>query len=231
MCLYSIAALPSISDLEITSTPPSTFTVSWSEYIIPGVTVKYYYVCIRTDPASTDCDSEVVLDPSVLSYTISDLSSGVYYLTVYADTVEYGRITESGTFTLTVTGPPAAVENFAAVVISSSEIYYTWDEYVLLEGDLVGYVICLKKDLSQTGCDNLGNLGPLDTSYSATGLDSCTVYYASIFAQTSFGTSLESDIVSTSTQGGGESMCINIIWYLYRLCGSRTFPLVNGCCF
>ena len=168
-------------------------------------------MCIRTDPASTDCDSEVKLNSSVLSYTISDLSSGVYYLTVYADTVEYGRITESGTFTLTVTGPPAAVENFAAEVISSSEIYYTWDPYVLLEGDLLGYEICLKKDLSQTGCVALGSLGPSDTSYLATGLDSSTVYYASIFAQTSVGTSLESNIVSASTQGGGESMCINIV--------------------
>ena len=213
MCLYSIAALPSVSDLEITSTPPSTFTVSWSEYIIPGVTVVYYYVCIRTDPASTDCDTEVVLDPSVLSYTISDLSSGVYYLTVYADTVEYGRITESGTFTLTVTGPPAAVENLSAEVISSSEIYYTWDVYVLLGGDLLGYVICLKKDLSQTGCDNLGNLGPSDTSYSATGLDSSTVYYASIVAQTSVGTSLKSDSVSAVTQGGGLFTNLNIFCY------------------
>ena len=173
----------------------------------------YYYVCIRTDPASTDCDSEVVLDPSVLSYTISDLSSGVYYLTVYADTVEYGRIPESGTFTLTVTGPPAAVENLSAEVISSSEIYYTWDVYVLLGGELLGYVICLKKDLSQTGCDDLGNLGPSDTSYLATGLDSSTVYYASIVAQTSVGSSLESDSVSAVTQGGGLFTNLNIFCY------------------
>ena len=213
MCLYSIAALPSVSDLEITSTPPSTFTVSWSEYIIPGVTVEYYCYCIRIDPASPDCYFEVLVDPSVLSYTISDLPSGVYYLTVCLYTVEYGRITESVAFTLTVTGPPAAVENLSAEVISSSEIYYTWDVYVLLEGDLLGYVICLKKDISQIGCDNLGNPVPSDTSYSATGLDSSTVYYASIVAQTSVGTSLESDSVSAVTQGGGLFTNLNIFCY------------------
>ena len=207
MCLYSIAALPSISDLEITSTPPSTFTVSWSEYIIPGVTVVYYYVCIRTDPASTDCDSEVVLDPSVLSYTISDLS-GVYFLCVSLQTIEYGLVTP--TECITVMGP---VDNLSCTVLSSSEIYCSWDVYVLLEGELLGYDICLKKDLSQTGCDNLGILGPSDTSYTFTGLDSSTLYYASIIAQTSVGTSLESNSVSAVTQGGGESIRINIIWY------------------
>ena len=205
-----LASLPSLSVVQV-SVSSTSIELSWSEYDVPGVTVEYYIVCIRTDPASTDCDLVVVLDPSVLSYTISGLPSGVYYLTVYAVTVEYGRIPESDIFTLTVTEPPAAVENLSAEVISSSEIYYTWDVYVLLEGDLLGYVICLKKDISQTGCDNLGNLGPLDTSYSATGLDSSTVYYASIVAQTSVGTSLKSDSVSAVTQGGGEYMCINIV--------------------
>ena len=197
--------MPTIYDLEVTSTPPSTFTVSWSEYFVPGVTVVYYYVCLRTDPASTSCDSEVVLDPTVLSYTISNLLPGVYYLTVYADTTEYGRIPESGLITLTVTGPPPAVENLSATVVSSSEIYYTWDAYILLEGDLTGYDICLRKVPTQTGCDNLGSLDPTVTSYTATGLDSNTVYYAIIVAQTTLGTSLESESVSASTQGAGES--------------------------
>ena len=207
LVLYSIAPLPTISDLEITSTPPSTFTISWSEYLISGVTVENYYVCLRTDPASTSCDSEVVLDPTVLSYTISNLSPGVYYLTVYADTTEYGRIPESGLVTLTVTGPPPAVENLSATVVSSSEIYYTWNAYILLGGDLTGYDICLRKVPTQTGCDNLGSLDPTVTSYTATGLDSNTVYYAIIVAQTTLGTSLESESVSASTQAAGES-CI-----------------------
>ena len=208
--MYSIAPLPSVSDLEVISTPPSTFTVSWSEYFIPGATVQYYYVCIRTDPASVTCDySEVTLDPSVLSYTISNLPSGDYYLTVIADTVEYGRVPESGTVTLSVSGPPPAVENFSATVVSSSSILYTWNPYILLEGEVLGLQICLKKDLSQSGCDILGNLGPTDTSYTATGLDSSTVYYATIVAQTSVGTSLVSDSVSATTEGGGEIVHIH----------------------
>ena len=201
--------MPTISDLEIFPTPPSTFTVSWGEYLILGVTVEYYYVCLRTDPASTSCDSEVMLDPSVLSYTISNLLPGVYYLTVYADTTEYGRIPESGLITLSVT--PPAVENLSATVVSSSEIYYTWDAYILLGGDLTGYDICLRKVPTQTGCDNLGSLDPTVTSYTATHLDSNTVYYAIIVAQTTLGTSLESESVSATTQGSGETMHINMM--------------------
>ena len=93
--------------------------------------------------------------------------------------------------------------------VSSSSILYTWNPYILLVGEVLGFDICLKKDLSQSGCDILGNLGPTDTSYTATGLDSSTVYYATIVAQTSVGTSLVSDSVSATTEGGGEIVHIH----------------------
>ncbi|KAI6645895.1 hypothetical protein LOD99_13153 [Oopsacas minuta] len=194
---FTTGQLASLSGVEVSSFTSTSFTINWNEYVVPGVTVQYYIVCLRRDQSSEECDSTIEVDSSQLSYTVTNLlQSGEYFVTVFPET-DVGSGAESSS--IFVLGP---VDNFSGVVQSSSELYYTWDEYVVTSGTLNGYVICLRKDPSQDGCDVLDDLSASQTTYTATNLDSSTQYYAVIYAQTSEGDSFVSQSVNLATQGG-----------------------------
>ena len=177
--------------------------LNWTAYSLPGVTVSYYYVCLKRDPASSECDSLTRVDPSLTSYTLTGLTEpGIYYLSVYAET-DSGNSSASGDLVVTVTGPPAAVSGFSANAISSSQISYSFSLYQLSSGTVYNYLICLKLTVNQTGCNVLKEIPATETSYIVGSLSANTVYYATIYANTSLGLSVESETVAAKTLEGG----------------------------
>ena len=197
-----LGPLPPVPGVSASTDPPN-FVLSWSAYSVSGATVSYYLVCVRRDPTSADCDSVVQVDASETSYTLTGLTEpGVYYLSVSAVTT-LGTSSPSGAVTLTVTGPPAAVSGFSASPVSSNQISYSWTSYQLSSGTVYNYVICLKLDVTQQGCNVLEEIPATATSYTVDSLNANTVYFASIYANTSFGLSVESNSVQTGTLEGG----------------------------
>ena len=175
--------------------------LNWTAYSIPGVTVSYYYVCLKRDPASAECASLTRVDPSQTSYTLTGLTEpGVYYLSVYAET-DFEQIS-IGNVVVTVTGPPVAVSGFSANAISSSRIRYSFSPYQLSNGTVYNYLICLKLTVNQAGCNMLKEIPATETSYIVGSLSANTVYYATIYANTSLGLSVESETVQASTLEG-----------------------------
>ena len=175
--------------------------LSWDAYTVSGATVSSYSVCVKRDPASAECDSEVQVDASQSSYSLTGLTEpGVYYLIVSAET-DLG--TASTSLTVTVSGPPPAVSGFSASPLSSDQISYLWSSYQLGSGTVYNYLICLKLVASQTSCNVLEEVPATDISYTVGSLSANTVYYATIYANTSFGLSVESESVQASTQEGG----------------------------
>ena len=177
--------------------------LNWTAYSLPGVTVSYYYVCLKRDPASAECDSLTRVDPSQTSYILTGLTEpGVYYLSVYAET-DSGNSSASGDLVVTVTGPPAAVSGFSANAISSRQISYSFSPYQLSSGTVYNYLICLKLTVNQTGCNVLKEIPTTETSYIVGSLSANTVYYSTIYANTSLGLSVESETVAAKTLEGG----------------------------
>ena len=181
----------------------TSYEISWNEYVVPGATVEYYIVCIRRDQSSTECNETVMLPPSQLSYTLtSDSRTGQYFVTVSPQTTEYGPATP--TDVISVLGPIDGISCFAQ---SSSEIYCSWDEYVVTDGTLSSYTLCLKVDPATSSCAVLQGISPPTTNYTFTGLDSNTVYYPVILALTSLGFILENVPTNVTTFGNGK-LCV-----------------------
>ena len=177
--------------------------LTWTAYSVSGVTVSYYYVCLKRDPASAECYSLTRVGPSQTSYTLTILTDpGVYYLSVYAET-DLGNSSASGDLVVTVTGPPPAVSGISANAISSSQISYSFSPYQLSSGTVYNYLICLKLTVNQTGCNVLKEIPATETSYIVGSLSANTVYYATIYANTSLGLSVESETVAAKTLEGG----------------------------
>ena len=194
-----LAALPSLSGVQISSSSTS-YEISWNEYVVPGATVEYYIVCFRRDQSSTECDKTVILPPSQLSYTISnDLGFGQYFVTVSPQTTEYGIATPTDSFTVL-----CPIDGIYCSAQSSSEISCSWDEYVVTDGTLSSYTLCLKVDPTTSSCAVLQGISPPTTNYTFTGLDSNTVYYPVILALTSFGFTLENVPENVTTFGSGK---------------------------
>ena len=156
-------------------------------------------MCIKEDQSSTDCDEEVQLPSSQLSYIVTNgLRSGQYFVTVYPQTTEYGFA--SPTESINVLGP---VEDVSCIAGSSSEITCSWTAYVVTDGTLTSYTLCLRTDPSTSTCDVIQGVSSSTTSYTFSGLTSNTVYYPFIFALTSFGFNLENVPTAATTFGSG----------------------------
>ena len=156
-------------------------------------------MCIKEDQSSTDCDEEVQLPSSQLSYIVTNgLRSGQYFVTVYPQTTEYGLA--SPTESINVLGP---VEDVSCIAGSSSEITCSWTAYVVTDGTLTSYTLCLRTDPSTSTCDVIQGVSSSTTSYTFSGLTSNTVYYPFIFALTSFGFNLENVPTAATTFGSG----------------------------